>query len=122
MEHTIITIVHAAIYSRHSVADEMTISIASVERGYHEAASRPARTEAQGKMYARIVERNAERLAELQALRARFASFRGELASELPPVHDKSALTEPALTAMARATEDEVFRAAVRTLGGNSHG
>jgi hypothetical protein len=110
-------IVRDAIYSRHSVAEEVAVCVKRAEESYKEVVGRTVRTEVQGRMFASVANRSRERLTDLMVLRLRFASFSGELISELPAVDDKSARTEPTLAAMARTTEDEVFRAAVRTLG-----
>ena len=120
MESTILGIVHSAIYCRHTVAEEVDLCLKRAEEGYKDAVTRTARTAAQHEMYARVANRNKERLAELTALKARFASFRGELPGELPLELDRSAKCDPELADYARSTEDSVFRAAVRTLGGGA--
>jgi hypothetical protein len=117
MERLIIELVRSALYCKHSVAAEVVLSMRSAREGYEGAVTRPARTEAQHRMFKSIADRNSERLAQLTALQSQYASLRGELGA-LPAAHDTAAKCDPELAAMARATEDEVFARAVRSLGG----
>jgi len=117
VNHVIIELVRSAYHCRHTVAVELALCIRRAREGYESAATKTVRTEAQGRMVKSVMERNSALLARLSALHGQYASFRGELGT-LPTFRDKAAKCDPALAAMARATQDEVFERAVRSLGG----
>lgn len=111
-----------AYYRKRPVAEEVADTLARYDREIPLLVERISnymgRNPKLAEMLASSLERMEANREALTNLRATYASFRGEHpAATLPDSEDRTAMCDPALAAYARATEDEVFRAAVRTLG-----
>ena len=105
---TLLTLLYSAHKLNHrSLADEVADSLKSARSALSDGLNVSVRTQRQADYVARRVASAKERIAELEALRATFASCRGEIGA-LPVFRDKEQKCEYSIARWAERLQGEV--------------